>query len=182
MIHHKRSDTGKYLIVTNIIGTRDRRYGVSNHSPVLPPTLYNKHFDRIRAFLCDTLGLPAAQREVVLRLLRYNAYYREVFPKESQVTNMPGCSKATFWRTVARMEQLGLMQRVNRFVVREHSQISNLYRMDKLLVLLARFLAEHGAGAFVDCLRRFMDQSGADFWRWAFNGLFCEVLETARSP
>ncbi|GAI35243.1 unnamed protein product, partial [marine sediment metagenome] len=74
------------------------------------------------------MKLTTAEREVTLRLLRFWAYYGNVYPKASTVAAEPGCSKATFWRTIALLERLGLMRRINRYVIRPHAQISNLYR------------------------------------------------------
>lgn len=144
MIHHNvLGYFPSYIVVTykNMIG---KPYGVSPAFRVLSPQLLLKKFDYVRDSLENILGLTLAQREVTLRLLRLWAYYGYVYPKEATITEQPGCSKATFWRTIRILRDLGLIHIINRHVIRPHSQISNLYRLDRLVLLLARYLAEHG--------------------------------------
>jgi len=164
VIHHKvlRDVTLKVPIVYKGYGCKT--YGVSSSRRVLTPDLLLKKFDYVRDCLKLTLGLTIAEREVVLRLLRYWAYYAYVYPKEASVTEEPGCSKATFWRTVRRLKELGLLTVVNRFLIRPHAQISNLYRFDKLLILVARYLAEHIAHLWPEWLAPYFVMSGREFW------------------
>ena len=167
MIHHKDPlprIVGRTLIE---IKRRGRPYGVSSSQRVLSPQLLLKRFDLIRDLLEDNLGLTAAQREVVFRLLRLWAYYGQVYPKEAFVTGEPGCKKATFWRTIRILEEQGLLQRINRFLIRPHAQISNLYRFDKLLILIARYLAEHGQAFYQEWLQPYLTMPGRSFWPWA---------------
>jgi len=99
-----------------------------------------------------------------MRLLRLYAYYGSVYPKagtiagEEEITpamlawraenglgpapRSSTGSRATFWRTIKALEGLGLVETVNRFIVREHAQISNIYRLDRLILVLARYIAE----------------------------------------
>jgi len=101
-------------------------------------------------------------------LLRYRAYYGNVYPKEAQITLEPGCKKATFWRTIRLLKEQGLLQVVNRFVMRPHAQISNLYRLDKLVLALARYIAEHGHHFYEDWLQPYLSMPGREFWSQIF--------------
>ncbi|MBA7526232.1 hypothetical protein ES705_18393 [subsurface metagenome] len=122
-------------------------YGVPMNRKMLTCELYNRRFDEIRHYLYSTTGLTRAEVTGILRLLRIYAYYGKVYCKASQIAtdfeNMtPGCSKRSFWRGIAKLEEQGLIQVINRYL---HSrQISNCYRMDKLILCLVRFLLEHG--------------------------------------
>ena len=104
-----------------------------------------------------------------MRLLRLWAYYGQVYPKESQITEDPGCSKTTFWRTIRLLQDEGLVHVINRYVVRPHAQISNLYRLDRLILVIARYLAEHGTQFYQDWLRPYLSLPGATFWTLAFS-------------
>lgn len=143
MIHHKYSPSLRKKIIVSYNTLSRRPYGVSQARRVLSPQLLLKRFDTVRDCLEYRLGLTTAQREVAIRLLRYWSYYGYVYVKESQVTAEPGCSKATYWRTVKILESLGLLDIVNRFVIRPHAQISNLYRLDRLVLVLAKYISEH---------------------------------------
>jgi len=87
------------------------------------------------------MGLSRAKREIILRLVRFYAYYGKVYPKAKQVAEYPHASKRTFWRAIADMEKEGFIERNNRYL--NHLQISNAYRLDKLILLLVRYIAEH---------------------------------------
>jgi len=160
MIHHKTIPT-KVIVYINSVS---KPYGVSPERRVLSRGLFLKRFDYVRDCLKHALGLTACQREVVLRLLRFWVYYGQVYAKEWQITEDPGCSKATFWRTIRLLESLGLMTVSNRFILREHAQVSNLYRFDKLLIAIARYLAEHGTPFLEKWLEPFLTMTGRDFW------------------
>ena len=144
MIHHK-------VTLPRIVGNslvdiveRGKPYGVSSYYKVLTQGVLNKHFDQIVHCLRDVIGLPTSEREATLALLRFGAYYGDVYPKASQCCSEPGCSKATFWRAVKHLKDLGLIRTIPRFLIREHAQISNLYLLHKLLLVIPRYLAEHG--------------------------------------
>ena len=170
MIHHKDPSLRSYIIVSYTSIGKDKRYGVSSSFRVLSPQLLFKKFDLVRDCLQGVLGLTTAQREVTLRLLRYWAYYGKVYPKESLISSEPGCKKATFWRTVKQLEDRGLIQVINRFVFSPHAQISNLYRLDRLVLLLARYIAEHG-GQFAEAwLTPYLTMPGREFWSQIFRG------------
>lgn len=164
MIHHKVSLSRNKKLIVSYSNTRGNTYGVSRSRRAITSSLFIKKFDYIRNALRDVLGLTSSQREVVLRLLRLWAYYGQVYPKESQMTDMPGCSKATYWRTVRLLRELGLLQVINRYVIRPHAQISNLYRLDRLALLLARYLAEHGVAFWEKWLRPALTMPGQQFW------------------
>ena len=164
MIHHKEPLLPKRIIVSYKSIERGNPYGVSSTYRVLSPQLLLKKYDYIRDCLSNVLGLTNTEREVILRLLRFWSYYGYVYPKEATITREPGCSKATFWRTIAYMERLGLLSRINRYVIRPHAQISNLYRLDRLIVLLARYLAEHGVRFLEKWLEPYLSIPGRLFW------------------
>lgn len=168
VIHHKVTPLPSSIIVNG----RSKPYGVS--SPVkrsyrvLSPGLFRKRYDDVRDFLEYNLGLTTAQRDVILRLLRFWAYYGLVCPKESTVTSQPGCSKATYWRTVRFLKDRQLISVINRYVLRPHAQISNLYRFDRLMLILARYLAERGVGFLEKWLAPYLAMPARLFWGWAF--------------
>lgn len=168
VIHHKN-----HTSISNIIHkSKGKRvscsYGVSRSYRVLSPQLLLKKFDSVRDFLQYTLGLTTAERAVTLRLLRLWAYYGKVYPKESQISEYPGCSKATYWRTIKYLRELGLVHVVNRYLIRPHAQISNLYRLDRLVLVIARYLAEHGVHFGEKWLTPYLQLPGRVFWRsWA---------------
>lgn len=164
MIHHKRRDIPSKIIVPFEGMNRCKAYGVSLNDRVLTKGVLLKRFDQVRCCLSDVVGLPTCEREVVLRLLRLWAYYGEVYPKASQVCSEPGCSKATFWRTVAYLKYLGLIEVVSRFLLRPHAQISNLYLLKGLIIVIARYLAEHGQAFQEKWLKPYLSMPGHTFW------------------
>lgn len=164
MIHHKVGTLKRIIIERRETYGVSSSYRVSRSHRVLSPGMLIKRFDDVRRFLRDQLALAPAQREVTLRLLRFWAYYGLVVPKASTVTELPGCSKATYWRTVRLLKDQELVQVVNRYVIRPHAQISNLYRFDRLMVLLARYLAERGTAFYEKWLKPYLRVPGALFW------------------
>lgn len=146
-------------------------YGVPMKRKILTCELYNKRFDEIRHYLDRNIGLTLAERDGILRLLRIYAYYGRVYPKASQIADdfgnmVPGCSKRSFWRAIAKLREDGLIQVHNRYL--HGRQISNCYRLDKLILCLVRWLLEHGQ-RYLNLLklpRELYDAlQGADFWR-----------------
>ena len=164
MIHHKVREPGSYVIVSYDDIRRGKHYGVSSSRRCLSPGLLLKRFHQVRSCLVDILGLSAGQREVVLRLLRYWAYYGNVYVKAAQVAAEPGCSKATYWRTLRLLRDRRLVTVINRFVIRPHAQISNLLRLDRLILLIARYLAEHGQAFTEGWLQPMLRLPGSQFW------------------
>lgn len=143
MIHHKERRRTPYLLLykgSNI----DIPYGVSQSRRVISPQLLFKRFNQVRDCLQYALGVSPAGREVIIRQLTLWAYYGKVYPKQATICAEPGCSKATYWRTIRHLKERGLIEVVNRYIFRHHAQISNLYRLDNLVLLIARYLAEHG--------------------------------------
>ncbi|MBA7563524.1 hypothetical protein ES708_05183 [subsurface metagenome] len=136
-------------------------YGVPAKNRILSPSLLLKKHDLIRGYLVS-LGLTAAEREIAFHLLRLFAYYGKVYPKASQFAGTGGCSKRSFWRAVAKLEELGIVDRIHRYL--NHLQISNCYRLDKLVLCLARYLAEHGHQFKQDFTRALLRIIAPSFW------------------
>ena len=164
MIHHKPPQLPEKIIVSYKSIERGNPYGVSQARRVLSPGLLLRKYDYVRDCLENVLQQSTSKREVTLRLLRLWAYYGKVYPKASQVAEVPGCSRATFWRTIKELEDLGLVHRIRRYVIRPHAQISNLYRLDRLVLLLARYLAEHGTQFWEKWLKPYLRVPGRVFW------------------
>ena len=168
MIHHNVVPLPHSILLYNKGSCRCRPYGVSRTYRVLSPQLLLRKWNYLRGFMEDILDLAPAQRTVVFRLLTLWAYYGSVYPKESQITEDPGCSKATFWRTIRILRELGLVHVINRYVMRPHAQISNLYRLDRLVLVIARYLAEHGVGFLEKWLTPALTMPGRLFWSQVF--------------
>lgn len=164
LIHHKVDPYNTNIVYKNKGKRVPPPYGVSTSKRVLSPGLFIKRFDGIRDCLRFTLGLTVAECEVALRLLRYQVCYENVYPKEATITALPGCSKATYWRTVRKLRALNLLLVINRYIIRVNAQISNLYRFDRLVILLARYLAEHGTHFREKWLMPYLRLPGRDFW------------------
>jgi len=137
-------------------------YGVPAPRRMLSPSLLLKKHDYIRAYLVR-LGLTAAEREITLHLLRLYAYYGKVYPKANAFTETGGCSKRSFWRAVAKLESRGYVDRINRYL--HHLQISNCYRLDKLVLCLIRYLAEHGCPFLDKFTQDIIHETTGSFWR-----------------
>ncbi|MBA7636694.1 hypothetical protein ES703_44315 [subsurface metagenome] len=146
-------------------------YGVPMKRKILTVEIYNRRFHEIRHYLEQNIGLTLAERESIFRLLRIYAYYGRVYPKASQIAddfgNMTkGCSKRSFWRAIGKLEGQGLVQVCNRYL--HGRQISNCYRLDKLILCLVRWLLEHGSRYLnLEKLARELYDvlHGANFWR-----------------
>ena len=137
-------------------------YGVPAPRRMLTPGCFFKKYDHIRTYLVS-LGLTPAEREIALHLLRLYTYYGKVYPKASEFAGAGGCSKRSFWRAVGKLEEKGVIDRINRFL--NHLQISNCYRLDKLVLCLVRYLAEHGC-PFLDQFTQYIIRQTADsFWK-----------------
>ena len=128
---------------------------------ILSPGLFIKRYDLIRHYLVS-IELTTAGREGILRLLRLYCYYGRCYPKAAQIAEDIGCSKRSFWRVVAKLTAMGLIEVGNRF--HQGRQISNTYRLDKLVAILARYLAEHGQ-TFTGFALYVIKSLGSDFWR-----------------
>lgn len=185
MIHH---NVPPLRIVGNTIEDiieRGKRYGVSSSHKVLTKGLLIKKFDLVRDCLARVCELTPAERDVALQLLRLQAYYPQVYPKASQVAGDANVGIATFWRTVDRLQDMNLLKVVNRFLIRVEAQISNLYLLERLLIVIARYLAEHGVGFWEKWLTPALTMPGRLFWSQVYStqgiragpGYFKSLLE-----
>jgi len=164
MIHHKVTTpriVGSTLKDIERIG---KRYGVSSSYRVLTKGLLLKKFDQIRDALTNVCNLTTKEREVVLVLLRLYAYYPQVYPKASQVAEEANVSIATFWRTVDKLQDMNLLEVANRFLIRVEAQISNLYLLKGLIILIAKYLADRIAHIWPDWIMPALKIPWPEFW------------------
>ena len=126
-----------------------------------PSLLIKKHF-YILSYL-KAIGLTTAEIPAAFFLLRLYAYYGKVYPKAPNYTEDFYNSKRSFWRAIAKLEDSGLIDRINRYL--HHLQISNCYRLDKLVLCIIRYLAEHGSPYLSDFAYKCLDKVGSRFWR-----------------
>lgn len=164
MIHHKSYYSKKGNLIVTYSDREEVPYDVSSDWRVLTKGVFNKRIDQIMHCLCDVVGLPPGEGLAALTLLRFGAYYGNIYPKASQCCSEPGCSKATFWRAVMHLKNLGLIRVIPRFRIDPHAKISNLYILHKLLILIARYLAEHGIQFFLKWLKPYLQSPGSAFW------------------
>lgn len=164
MMHHNVLPYNRKVIHYVLNKRIPAPYGVSSAMRALSPQTLCRRHNLIVHFLKVSLSLTTSQREATLALLRFWTHYGVVYPKESQVTEQPGCSKATFWRTVAFLKSRGLITVVNRYIVREKAQISNLYLLDNLIKAIAKFLSEHGQHFCEKWLSPIFEMTWRDFW------------------
>ncbi|MBA7538625.1 hypothetical protein ES705_30902 [subsurface metagenome] len=129
---------------------------------MLTPGLLLKKHDYIRHYLVS-IGLTTAERDAAFFLLRLYSYYGKVYPKAPNHTEDCYRSKRSFWRAVAKLEDSGLIDRINRYL--HHLQISNCYRLDKLVLCIIRYLAEHGCPYLDGFAYYCLDEVGSQFWR-----------------
>ena len=164
MRHHSNSRSKRIVGNRDVIWGETGYYGVSSSYRILTKGLYIKRRDQVRDFLQYVLRLTVAQRELTLRLLEFWSHYGKVYPKVALLCEEPGCSKATAWRTIAILERRGLIERVNRIMKPTRRQISNLYLLHKLVLAIARYLAEHGVPFYEKWLKPYLSMSGLLFW------------------
>ena len=126
----------------------EKRYGVPSIHRILTMGNYHKHHDDINIMLRVVCGLENRERSAVFCLLRLFLYYGQVYPKADDVAEQEYISKRTFWRAISKLRKLGVIEVLNRFI--KHKQISNCYRLDKLILMIARFIAEHHPTLFGD--------------------------------
>jgi len=136
-------------------------YGVPAPRRMLTPGLLFKKHDYVVAFL-RALHLTPAEREITLHLLRLYSYYGRVYPKANEFTWSGGCSKRSFWRAVAKLEKLGMVDRINRYL--NHLQISNSYRLDKLVLCIIRTLTERGTRIYDGFTLNLLGYINHHFW------------------
>ncbi|MBA7624466.1 hypothetical protein ES703_31875 [subsurface metagenome] len=160
--HKPTSDIKTNTIPLNTTTLLDRlTYGVPAPRRMLPPSLLLKKHHYIRTYLVS-LGLTPAEKDAAFYLLRLYAYYGKVYPKAPNYTEDCYRSKRSFWRTVAKLQDSGLIDRINRYL--NHLQISNCYRLDKLVLCIIRYLAEHGCPYLPDFAHDLLRQVGVSFW------------------
>src|SRR3990167_5794393 len=186
VIHHKTLISLRGHLIVSYSKCIEKSYGVSSAAALLPGSLFIKKNDLVKAALKRVVGLTDCHVEVIIRLLRLQSYYGVAYPKASQIAGerqpsdpapfIPypgyvspkrhhwGTSRATFWRAIARLKELGLVTVVNRYVLREHAQISNLYQLDQLLVLIAKYLAEHTGRIWPGWFDRYLFMPWPQFW------------------
>ena len=139
-------------------------YGVPCPTAVLPPKVLFQRWRDVQAFYHSTLQLPEEEVRVVSELVRLWTIRGRVYPTAAQVAETAHVSIRTFWRTVKRLEEMKMVQVVNRYVQREWAQISNLFRLERLIFALARFLAEKGERNLGPMMARFLALPGREFW------------------
>ncbi len=182
VIHHKVPSP--YIVGSTLedIEKRGKRYGVSSSHKVLTKGLLLKQFDLVRDCLAEVCELTPAERDEILQLLRLHAYYPQVYPKAIQVASDTGRGVATFWRAVGRLRDMNLLTVVPRFLIRVEAQISNLYLLDDLIILIARYLAEHGQGFAVKWLSPWLSMAGSVFWPLFRSGELSAFTHQAQPP
>lgn len=139
----------------------ERAYGVQQGYRMLSKGQLNRHYALLRGLLKSNLGLNNRERDVTFALLRFFVYYGMVYPKAKTIAEDCYLSKRTFWYAVKKLESMGLVERNHQYM--NGYQTSNLYRLDKLAILAAQYLAEHGkeiVGQGKAILQLF-----SDFWR-----------------
>ena len=142
-----------------------KRYGVPQLHRILTMGNYHKHHDDINTMLRVACGLENRERGAIFCLLRLFLYYGKVYPKAADVADQEYISKRTYWRAIGKLRDLGVVEVINRYV--KHKQISNLYRLDKLIVMIARFISEHHPiifGDFGDKLTSFFRSFWDEIW------------------
>ena len=137
-------------------------YGVPTPRRMLTPGLLRKKHHLILIFL-RSLGLTTAELPAAFYLLRLFSYYGKVYPKAPNYSEDFYRSKRSFWRAVAKLEDAGLIDRINRYLY--HLQISNCYRLDKLVLCIIRYLAEHGSHDFNPFTQNIIKETAISFWR-----------------
>lgn len=170
MTPHSTSQRKRIRGNRNKVWRETRYYGVSSDYRVLSKSLFIKHFDRIRDFLKWTLGLTAKQREVIFTLLRLWVHYGKCYPTVAMLCREAYCSKSTALRIIKELEHLGLIEVMSRDLQPYRRQISNLYLLHGLILLIARYLAEHGQAFYERWLRPYLTMPGREFWSQAFRG------------
>jgi len=119
----------------------EKRYGVPQTRRILTMGMFHKYHDETLHQLVR-LGLETRERDAIFKLLELYIYYGKVYPKAADIADQAYISKRTFWRAISKLRELGVIEVLNRFI--KHRQISNSYRLDKLVLMLARLFAEHG--------------------------------------
>ncbi|MBA7611729.1 hypothetical protein ES703_18958 [subsurface metagenome] len=145
--HHNALSTSLNTIYYKKGIEREKRYGVPSTYRLLTMGNYHKHHADINTMLRVVLGLENRERSAVFCLLRLFLYYGKVYPKAADVADQEYISKRTFWRAMNKLREMGVIEVINRYI--KHKQISNFYRLDKLVLMIARYIAEHHLGLYL---------------------------------
>jgi len=147
MAHHNASSKEFNTIYYKRDIEIEKRYGVPQAYRILTMGNYHKYHDDINNMLRVVFGLESKERSAIFCLVRLFLYYGKVYAKAADVAEQEDISKRTFWRAINKLRGAGI-EVLNRYV--NHKQISNMYRLDKLIVMIARFIAEHREVIFGD--------------------------------
>lgn len=200
LIHHIKPFPKSISGNSSRLYEKTRYYGVSKADRVLSPQTLLKRFNLVNRALRSVVGLTNGETWCALEMLRYWAYYGSVYAKESTITGryatkptpttwqeweshanafVPhGASKATFFRSVRKLRDLGLIVVIQRYLHPFRRQTSNIYRLDKLILLLAKYLAEHGNPFKQPWLSKYLLMTWTDLWT-EYAGL---ALERVKIP
>ncbi len=186
--HHNQGSTPRkpYLVIRR--GGPWRSYGVPSRLRGLTVGVLRQKEEQVREYLGGGGGLTHGESQIVMELLRLWTRYGQVYCKSDQMRQngilpfvaadgheftgtpatqcAPGCSQRTFWRAIAALRERNLVIVVNRFLIRPHAQISNLYKLNRLILLIVRYLAEHGVAIPQAFRERYPVVEFASFWRW----------------
>ena len=163
MAHHNSTTFSSLTIFYRKGIGLEKRYGVPQTWRILTMGMFHKQHNEILHQL-TRLGLETRERDAIFKLLELYIYYGKVYPKAADVADQAYISKRTFWRAIGKLREIGVIEVLNRFI--KHRQISNGYRLDKLVLMLARYLAEHGhnIGQFGLKLAGFFKSFWNDIW------------------
>jgi len=139
MAHHKVSSTYNVIFIKK---EDTEPYAVPLASKTLSKADYCRHYDDIRELLKGPLSLSNFERDVAFQLIRFGVYYGRVYPKASTLADQCQVSKRAVWRAIARLRGLGVIKSYPVFI--NGYQTSSWYRMDKLFLMMAQFIAERG--------------------------------------
>ena len=143
-------------------------YGVSSYYRVLTKGVFLKQFDHVRDFLQHVLGFSVGERDFTLGVLEYWAHYGNCYAKVADLTHKPGCSESTAHRALRKLKNMGLASVIERYLEPRRRQISNLLILHKLLILIARYLAEHSVAFLEKWLQPYLRMTGQMFWHQLF--------------
>lgn len=153
-------------------------------------SMFSRRGDIIREFLAGTIGLTDLETTAILKMVQLYAHYGKVYPKAQTLADDCGqlangyssynmVSKRTTWRAIKKLEDMGLLRRQNQFYqdnTGEVRQTSNIYHLDKLVLMLARRLAEAGQAIH----NRFLAMMGklGNFWQEIWDPGFIVNLDS----
>jgi hypothetical protein len=124
-----------------------------------------KGFDKMNNFMKGTFGLTTAEAYSMQEVVRIAIYYGNVYLKTAHFAGQPGRSQSTLRRAIRKLKNLGLITVIPRYLEPVRRQISNLYILQNLLLLFARYLAEHGQAFGEKWLKPYLKLPGSVFWR-----------------